>query len=907
MAGETAAKVFISSVMDDEMQMWRDAATSEFDRLPYLFTWTFERTPPSSESLDVSYLRHVRESVFVVWLVGSQTTPAVRSEVREALAYQRRLLVFRIACASRDAQTTALLAEVDSKWSRVLETVEELQEAIRQTVRDEIARALRDVPGLAPLAELDRVGRESRARCSARWVMLGIQPSQAEKWARDPSIPPLPQPLPSRSAGVLGLVGGMGAGKSLRAERWLQDRVMDCAEDTSVPLPVYLAADGVSASLSQAVRNATKNLGNVDLRGVNLVLDDLSRCSDQRASVLLEQAWQLASLLPTTTIVVTSRPIPGLMTADASWATAAELTSEQDALALVARACGGDIPHLHHQRWAPSLRAAIRWPLFALLTGLFLRENGAVTRATYSDLLSFLIERSLRTAPASRAAASRLLKKLAVLTVETERAWIPVSEIGRPADMGDLVASGLVEVRARSVSLPLDILREWLAAQSIGDGEPSAERLLSDPTRIHRWRYPLMAFIGSSDFDTATELLTSLVETRPGVAARIISEETPEYAAGRETPPLSDPKEIGERMRLTMGCWTSSLWPASARLVPIDDEGNLRSLGIRILKGAVVTGWIRQGDGASVRVSRDDRSQDDWISFHSGHPPAVSTWPWSWALSELRDPLQRLLRAKNVPFAEGPLLYEFAYLVARTVLRKGIKNGDPIPVVDLVDWLSELRDGPGNVVAYHKSALVFDPAQLEKAVRCLQDEGQTELNSPYPTPHATSRDTWDWYGGDEGVKGAVGAVLAASLSGYSQTARAWFPRVRHDLSHYVLQPAEVRVRLFRPAEPGHGGHVAFMMLPKARGATNSFDLSVDDEGSVGLSWEQQRDWQDEQAERLAQAREEDCRWLVPRIHQHTVPLFGSLPASRLAMRWLYLDLLDLSLLKLPARAYDSFW
>jgi len=263
---ENRVQVFISSVMDDEMKAWRVAAVEALQPVPYLFTWAFEFTPPSSEAVDTAYLRKVRESQFVLWLAGASTTTPVRNEVSEALRTHRRLLVFRLPFEERDAATLALLEATPEKWSPELDSIEEFQTVLRDAIADEVVRVLEEVPSLAPLAQYERLGRESRARCASRWVMAGIERSEALAWAGDATVSPLPARLQDRQAmGLLTLVGGMGAGKSLCADRWFQQCVSWSADDHEAPVPVYLEAGDVSLPLLDAIRVGAKDLGDVDV------------------------------------------------------------------------------------------------------------------------------------------------------------------------------------------------------------------------------------------------------------------------------------------------------------------------------------------------------------------------------------------------------------------------------------------------------------------------------------------------------------------------------------------------------------------------------------------------------------------------------------------------------------------
>src|SRR6266508_900592 len=173
--GELPIKAFVSSVMSLELDWARSVVVAALHAPSYLVPWAFEFTPSSSEPVDESYLRHVRESDMVIWLVSSEVTEPVRREIREALASRRRLLVFRLRGSTATDATEALLKEVShwAKWMLVSATEDGLRSALELTLRDEIVRALRGKPGMGRLARLEELGRASRARCIARWKSVG--------------------------------------------------------------------------------------------------------------------------------------------------------------------------------------------------------------------------------------------------------------------------------------------------------------------------------------------------------------------------------------------------------------------------------------------------------------------------------------------------------------------------------------------------------------------------------------------------------------------------------------------------------------------------------------------------------------------------------------------------------------
>lgn len=905
-AGEPPALVFVSSVMSEDMRPWRESAVSTLETLSDLQPWAFEFTPASSEDVDFAYLRKVRDAEFVLWLVGPTTTEPVRRELAEALRCHRRLLVFRLPAGQRDDATEALLKTVPKKWSPEIDALDDFARCLELTIRDEILRALRGKPGMASFAELESVVRESRGRCVAKWRLIGIDETIALELADDPTIPELPNALLDRTqTGVLILIAGMSAGKSLCAERWLQQQALDAITDAAGPLPVYIEARGAGPRLRDDVISATQSWGNVQDRGVSLVLDDLSRCSEPDAGRLLQQAWQLAYLWPRSRIVITSRPIAGLIANDHEDVVTLPLLTEKKGTALARLACGDAWSRAHPEKWSASVREAVRWPLFALLTGVYLRGKTIGKSHTYSDLLEHLIERSLMPAGAASAAGSHVLKRLAVLSVDTGRSLVPASEVGTRAEVQELLNSRLVEKQSNLIGLSLDILGEWLAGESLAEGEPDVDELLTDPARLYRWRYPLMAVIGSKDFETASAILGSLTHRWPAMASRLVSEETIEHSAGHEAIQLSNPLDIGMRIRYTMDCWIDGLWPAASLFAPLEDDGALCGLGVQIHETRLSTRWRRRGSGSPkvTTISADDAA--DWRNLHAAQPQPVSSWPWSWTLSEIQTRLRYRVESKRLPLGDSLLLSEVAYEAARAIVRQKGSIQKPVPIEAIEQWLSELDAMPGTIMTYTTGGMSISPDLLRMEVERRRRNGEAYLARPYPTPVPTSGDTWEWYGGDAGMRSAVTALLRATLSGYRVLVREAFPKLRKDLAHYVLQPAEVRVRLFRPKEAGFAGDMSLVLLPKKTTTRNTFAVSI---GSADERWEWQSEslpaWAAEQVDRIARYRPDSAWWIQPVTHHHRIPLFKRTPASRLAFRWLHEDLFAVGLVDRPPRSFD---
>lgn len=309
--GEQPLVVFVSSVMHPTLEWARETTKNTFGRATFLMPWLFEFTPGSSEPIEDGYLRKVREADFVVWLVGEETTVAVQKEIREAVAASRRLLVVKLPTEKRSTVTEDLLKEVGvrAKWLEIRDP-ELMEKDLELTINDEIIRAVRGKPGLGRTAILEEHGRASRARCIMRWQAAGVRREQALELADNSFIGAPGSGLePTKEKPLVILVGEVGAGKSLVAERIFQKAIIKVRNDSSAPVPIYLEAmDSAVEDLQEIIIKKTAGLGNPKIQGAAIIIDGADEIGTGLAAELLHKARVLIESWPNSRVIITSRP-----------------------------------------------------------------------------------------------------------------------------------------------------------------------------------------------------------------------------------------------------------------------------------------------------------------------------------------------------------------------------------------------------------------------------------------------------------------------------------------------------------------------------------------------------------------------------------------------------------------------
>ncbi|MYG37033.1 MAG: DUF4062 domain-containing protein [Gemmatimonadetes bacterium] len=174
--GERPIKVFVSGVMRPEFEKVRGETVGTLNEIPEIEPWAFEHTPGISEPAEEAYLRHVRESDIVVWLVTAPTTEPISDEVKEAIAARRKLWILIIDPRDQWSDATTSLvdhARRDAKWIEP-NRCGGLRTALQMTWKDEVVRAVRGTPGMGRAAKLASMDRASRGRCISRWLGAGV-------------------------------------------------------------------------------------------------------------------------------------------------------------------------------------------------------------------------------------------------------------------------------------------------------------------------------------------------------------------------------------------------------------------------------------------------------------------------------------------------------------------------------------------------------------------------------------------------------------------------------------------------------------------------------------------------------------------------------------------------------------
>ena len=405
--------VFISSRMDEELATAREIAKQTIDGMDVGRSWVFECTPSSSESANDAYLRNVEEADFVVWLVGSTTTPPVEQEVNRCLATNGRLLVFKLPAEQRDARTEALLQLVGEivKWREVA-SVGMLGAEIRSALWDEIIRGFRDPKGPARRRVLQENRNWSFARCEVSWRLAGASDALAKELAHDTGVGDILGDLPP---GLNVVVGPQGSGKTLATHRLFQNAIKVAIEDSSKPFPVFLESVDLSGNFREVVARSCNGHVDPQVHPIMVFVDGLDERGSSEANLVLRLMETYVVANPTTTVIASTRPLPRLqLNANMIEMPSLDL---QETETLIQRVSGKGLSEILPLLRETSLYRSAKSPLIAVMLGAWLRDDQGTSSVSTYRLVEHLAATALGSNSNDSVTTDTLLQRLAARTI----------------------------------------------------------------------------------------------------------------------------------------------------------------------------------------------------------------------------------------------------------------------------------------------------------------------------------------------------------------------------------------------------------------------------------------------------------------------------------------------------------
>lgn len=662
--------------------------------------------------------------------------------------------------------------------------------------------------GLDAAARLEEMRRASIARCLERWLAVGLDREQALELADDLAIGLPPEHLlPGDANPVVVWTGVMGSGKSIAVERTHQSDLRAFAEGTDRPIPVFLKAREALPGLSEAAVAACSEIGDPRRVGARIIVDGLDEAGQDAAAELLAQARVLTGTWPKTTVVLSSRSSQVL--SEATEHRDIPALSPDDQARCIAIGAGGDVSAARLHGLPEAVRSTLRYPLFALLTGVWIRQRQEDPRAPV-DLMRMLGERAARELSADQ----QQLRDLAAKSIARELGAVPPAEL-RGDQIPALLGTGMVVERPGGLVFGLPALAQWFAAQALQLGEITATELLRAPEDLELWRDPLGLALAAGSSTQTTPLLRELFAGEPGFAFRVIDVAVGQaVVSGITPPPWRDGAQQAREALQTIADGLGPLAPfvanagADGRVLPMAAASDAHHLTIAFFRdpsrpeispmpgGLVGPGLAPPG---AVRIR----------GAQIGDGPA---WTWRWALSGVRHDVDAMLKRRSLPIASaGPLADEEAWATALDLLQESPLLCSVLPLSDVLNAVENLTtqtDSDTVAILTMPGRRRHDLTALRRYLLGLREFGETELRSPLPT--ADKREG-GWVGDfytDGRLLEFAQVLYERVVAAYVALVERWMPTLAPRLEHYALLPA--RIHGFIGNGPGGIGRIPQM-------------------------------------------------------------------------------------------------
>lgn len=617
----------------------------------------------------------------------------------------------------------------------------------------------------------------SLARTRRRLRGIGLTDKQIDRAFEILDNRPIPSAIASLKSGqLLVLVGELGSGKSEIAESWL--RASARAESTGnplAPIPVWISAREIKGNIFEEVMNRSQHAEELDLRGFDLVIDELDALTDpRRISAILDDAATFAQAHGKVRVVATVRP--GYSVPDVERMDAPKLTQEE-AIEIV-RALADEGLHLRYDI-PPSLLEVIRTPLYALLAGHHLANlPRPFTRAS---LLQLTAEEAVaiaqrKTGLPGTGSTGWAFRRAAVAAIG-----------GRPLRATDLpeadllLESRLVIDGNSGIVFPIPIIEQYFAGQAILRREIEID--LSSPVSLTRWRYPLALALVVGEPDEVMVLMEDVTRHNPAIASWLIDESiatttgqrnsTESLDSGIESPILGEVEATaralaaGRRIRRATQAWVTGLGDLGVEAGPTDGQGALRPLGVFSHgEGLFEAIWAPGGRqlpelfplfGEDAPPNHGYQSMfhapPNWGPGRAGQLPGSSHWEWRWSRESISGQIGEILKQRRLMVRPGSFLErEHLWTLAQALMNRRIGTAaiSPEAITQIAgDLVEELKGAPERPYFTVNNRLWFRPQDLHRLITLCDELRQMGTALQRPVPGEDDRDNrggWVWSG-----------------------------------------------------------------------------------------------------------------------------------------------------------------
>lgn len=616
------------------------------------------------------------------------------------------------------------------------------------------------------------------------------------------------------------------------------------------------------------------------MQGALIIIDGADEAGISASEKILNDARILCRTWPSTSIIISSRPLP--IFSNIEEAISIPLLSDDDIKKLILRVAKVEVTSGMLAGLEPSIRNAISRPFFALLWSIYLHNDQTNILRTKGELISYLVEKSVVFSADNIRRALDLLETLGAKTIDASGAYVIQGEIGSITDITLLLETRLVEKKNGLIGFPLPIMAQWFAANSLLSRKVDVHKLTEDLPRLDRWRYPLVIVVSQFSYEHVSEIITSIVESAPGIAAEIISEATDSYVLENE-PTLPSARECAQRLRTAHTAWISGLGNLAPFISPISPEGNLLPIGVATTENRLMASWYHGSEindeiiELPVGYFGQNTIDQGWHKMKYALVGSQPAWVWRWSLDDLVDNLDTLLREQAFLIDGGFIHQEQLWEHALRALGHGDLHQKPISLEKLEPAVARKLETFENPNPHWQ--------ELQNLIILTREAGQTELKYPWPEPDIDSYGGWLWNSySDEQILNRARVVFSSALEEYSRIIEKYFIALKSRMLIATLLPATMvgTIRFSDTRFDKHSPGIDWYFEP----------LSLDKQSCVEINLADKPSPIDVYAllQKNRRMRPQASEWITSFVSHGFLRIFQVKPVSEIVYRWLKDDL-----------------
>jgi len=759
--------------------------------------------------------------------------------------------------ASIEANAARALQEVDYR-SLLDMRLRLLQESADRTV-SEGARALSQQIGNAEYSRM--VASSARLR---RWrLRLSVGLSERQVAASFGTVTPTLEKLERLRPGkIVFVTGPLGSGKSDTVLDWISRSADMAIHSASSPLPVIFRADEIVGPLQDAVLDHV-SARDLQRLGIDLVIDGLDEAG-VRSLTLAEGAVEFVARWPKSRIVIASRT--SAVPRGAGHAEI-DLWKPEDAEALIELASEG--ARTSSWSWSEELKESVRRPLFALLAAQTPEGIGPY------EMIDALVRKAIKSAD------NNSHRDLAIAIVRADGPINPheVASISTNSFTNDQ----LVNTSDRLWRFELPIFLQWFAAQGVLNGIVPVSELTESLEAFARWRYVLAVALSGASSTKFDELLQEIAAWNLGAASWVLKEiRTSALAPSR--PVVASEDAIASRLSVALDALQLS--PASLinrRFRP----GNVTIATYSSDNETSVQWRLRRSgeESTGAFLSRTETiAGRGWARVRSSYRPLPPFWPWEWTIEAFRDDLESALKQPHLLVPTGSVIREEFAHTAWSKINRSHSTIDDI----LNSWGAR----------YVPELLSYNGLEIDGETLVALEERRDgwSHHGPWPEPDLAFA-TSGWVGSnfsEDRLRLRAEEVYNAAITAYLELSEGPFKDIGDFLSFRAGLPGTL-VGHLRPAGEWSPGIDQYFLPDADRSAGVTSNRALMD-----IATSEQRFPTDAELQKMDAAyttRRSRCpesrMMLTSSYSAGILDIFGTRPATNIAVGWLWEDLRSL--------------